>query len=423
MKIKFKNSFIKSTAILASGSILAQIIIIITAPLLARLFSPEEIGVYTYVLSVATMFMSVINGRYDMSIVTEEKEELIYPLMKLSFIISILASIVITVGYIVYITVFSKKYMNYLYTSIFMFALLMTYGVINILTAYNNRKKEYKVMTSVYITRTTCQNVGAVILGVFKLGIVGLLLPYTIGQLLGIKRQAKTLRSNIDKLKKTDKNEMIKVLKLHCKQPLYSAPALFVNSFSYSSITFFIEALFGMNAVGFYSISVRILGLPLAVISGNVSRVFFQEASREFNETGQFYKSFKKTLIFLVALSIPMVILMMFLAPPITAFIFGEAWIESGKYIRVLSIMFGIRFIVTSLSTGLLVARKQNYELLLQILFIIASVLSFAIAKIFSITIYKFLTIISISFSLSFMVYFIAIYKCSKKGSDSYVNS
>lgn len=413
MKINFKNFFSKSIFVLASGSLIAQLITVIASPFLTRLFTSDEIGVYTYVLSVATIFMSVINGRYDMSIVTEEKEERIYPLIKLSVVICFLASTVITVGYLIYIAWYSKDYINYLYTAGFMFILLLTSGILNVLTAYNNRKKEYKIMTTVYVIRTSCQNIGAVLMGLFNLGLLGLLLPYTVGQLMGINRQAKSLKPHIKEINRVKVSEMMEVLKLHYKQPLYSAPAIFANSFSYSSITLFIGLLFGMSSVGYYFISVRLLGLPLSIVSGNVSRVFFEEASREYNETNQFYNSFRKTVLHQIVLAIPMVICMMFFAPMVCSFVFGEEWEIAGKYIMILAPMFGIKFIVSTVSPGMIIANKQSLELVLQIMFIVASIVCFVVSKVAHFSIEYYLVCISFLFSITYICYFVGVLKCS----------
>ena len=418
MKIGYKNTFLKSIVILASGSFVAQLISVLSAPIFTRIFTADELGVYTYILSIASIFMAIVNGRYDMSIVTEEKEDNVNSLIKSSLIIGAFSSVIITFGYALYIGVFAHK-MNYLYTIAFLLVLLLSYTVINVLTAYNNRKKEYKAITSVYIIRTACQNIGAIILGFFGLGASGLLISYTIGQLLGIKQQAKSLMPNIEKIKKVKLTQMIEVLKLHYKQPLFSVPAIFANSLSYSSVTLFIESLFGMSIVGYYSISVRLLGLPLALISGNVAKVFFETASREYNETKQFYSSFKKTVLFQTLLAIPMVICMMAFAPLACRLIFGPEWEKAGKYVVILAPMFGLRFIVSAISPGMIICSKQKMELVLQLVFLVASAGSFIISKILIFSIEYYLICISVSFSISYICFLIVLIKYSKGKSDT----
>ena len=80
MKRLYKNSFFRSIATLMSGTIIAQVISFAISPLMTRLYSEEQIGEYTLLLTVVTMFGSVICGRYDMAIVGESDEKGMYGL-------------------------------------------------------------------------------------------------------------------------------------------------------------------------------------------------------------------------------------------------------------------------------------------------------------------------------------------------------
>ena len=414
--VSLKDSFFKSMSILASGSIISQIITVITAPILTRLFSVEEIGIYTYIVSIATLFMSTINLRYDMAIVSEEDEKNIYPLIKLCLLIGGILSVIISIGYIFYLNFVKVEYKQYTFSAVFIFMLLNSYMIINILNAYNTRKEEYKIMTTMYLVRTSCQNFGGIFFGLFNVGIIGLLLPYTIGQVLGIKKQMSSLKNHIHDIIGANRRQVVSLAKKHYKQVVYSTPALFANSFSYNSITLFIEMLFGMSVVGLYSISVRILGIPLSVISGNVSKVFFQQASLEFRKTGAYRKTYIKSFMFLLVISIPMTIGMIMLGPWVCKTFFGDEWIIAGEYIRILAPMFGVRFIATALSPGLIISRKQNYELWIQILLLLTSVVSFLIALLMSISIEHFLQIVCISKAIVYLLLIVVVFYCSTIG-------
>ena len=190
MKKRLNNSFLVNIAVLASGSFIAQGIGALTIPVLTRIYTPEDLGLYTYIISIAAIFLSVVNTRYDVSIVTEPEERNVYPLIKLSLIVGGIVTIIASIGGYVF---FSFKGMPG-YLSIYLFVIIASYAIINVLTAYNNRRKEYKVISSVYVLRTGTQNIGAILLGILSRSIHCLLLPYAIGQLLGIKRQMKPLQ-------------------------------------------------------------------------------------------------------------------------------------------------------------------------------------------------------------------------------------
>ena len=226
-----KTQYFKSISLLTTGSLIAQIITILCSPILTRLYTKEELGIYGYILSIASVFWAVMNCRYDMSIVTEKDETAIYPLIKLSFYINVFVSILVSFGYFGYIYFIKTEYKSYSYTALIMLILLFSYGITNILTSYNNRKKEYKIITSVSVIRTSCQNIGAVLFGFFNTGSLGLLLPYALGQFFGIRKQSQSIKQNINKIVKASKNDVINVMVKHKRQPLFSTPAMFANSF------------------------------------------------------------------------------------------------------------------------------------------------------------------------------------------------
>lgn len=414
LKIK-QSSFFKNIMLLTSGSILAQIIAVLCAPILTRLYKVDEIGVYSYIIAMVSTFTAVLNLRYDMAIVSEKDEDNVYPIIKLSILIGLILSCIATIGFGIFFIFLKQEYRDYIYVLGFFFALLIANSLINVFNSYNNRYKEYKTMTEVYVIRTACQNLGGVLLGGFKLGELGLLLPYTLGQYLGIKKQSSTLRPKFKDVWKSSYKNMKIVAKKHKQFPLYSSPAMIANSFSYSSVTIFMESLFDMSVVGYYSLSTRILGLPLSLVSGNVSKVFFQEASVEKSKKGSFSASYKKTTLLLLIIAIPMGVIMYLVAPWACKVFFGDSWIVAGEYIRILTPYYMFRFIGTTISPGLIVCKKQKQELLIQMLLVLTSILSFVITIVIDKTVETFLISISITKSIVYIMLILLVWKNSEK--------
>ncbi|MDU7214391.1 lipopolysaccharide biosynthesis protein [Clostridium sp.] len=407
------NNFMKSITTLASGSVIAQIIAMLISPITTRLFSPEEFGIFTVITTAVGMFTPILCGRYDLNIVTEKDEKKVYALIKLSTIITFVMSLLVSIGYFIYFKFYKDGYDEYLYSIFILFILLIITGMTNIFTSYNNRMKEYKLMTSVYVIRTVAQNILSVILGVFKTGVLGLLFSNLIGQGLGVKRQAKSLMGKREEIKRITNKDMKHVAQKYIKQPLISGPASFANSFSYSSINLFIENLFGAGTLGFYSMSYRVLGLPLGIISNNVSKVFFEEASKEYNENGGFTSSLRKTTKFLIILAIPMVFVLIIASPMVFRIAFGTKWEIAGTYVQYLAPMFGVRFVVSAVSPAFIIVQKQDYEILTQSGFIISSICIYLLVKSFGLSTEIYLILITITFSLVYLIYYYLILRCS----------
>lgn len=422
LKRIFKSGFFKSLAILASGSLIGALITAVCEVARTWIFPKDEVGIYTFLIAIPLMFISITSLRYDISIVIEEDDRKSLALVKLSMILTLIVSILVTLGFVIYIVGFHPKYNSYLYVTPFVSIIMLGYGINNILNSFNNRYREYGTISKKYIIRTAIQGVGAVALGfifVKLLNLPGLsvaimMAPYGLGLFAGVKSQARGLIARKDELHSIKREEMWGVAKKHRRQVYYSSPALFVNSYSFSIITFLIEDIFDTTILAFYSISNRVLGMPISLISGNVAKVYIEEASREYERTGKFENAFKKSFLFLAAMAVPMFFGMYFIAPPLCGLLLGEGWDVAGEYIKILALMFSFRLIGTAISQSLAVCNKQGWELVVNGSLILASVVSGMLTRSTGGDIYYFLKVLCITRSLCYIGLIILVFLFSK---------
>lgn len=417
-KINLQSKFLQPMAILTSGSILAQLITFVFSPIMTRLFTPEQIGEYTLLVTAVSMFGHVVALRYDVAIVLEKEQKNIFPLIKLSSVLTFACSLLIAIGYMISYAVDGQSIGSVLYKSFFIFLLLLLTGVTNILVSYNNRCKEYKLITKVHVKRNLAKECVMVVGGLVYPHSIALAVSQVVGTIWGVKEQSKTLYRASGKF-----TDIINVPFDKCKetairyknQPLFSTPAIFASNYSYSSINIFIESLFGAATLGFYSISYRILGIPLGLISNNISKVYFREAANQYNQNGNYRKLFLKTSALLFLIAIPFAAVLILLAPRVCVLVYGEKYYLAGIYIRCLAPMFGIRLIVSPLTVGMQISEKQQKELVIQVMFIIASVCGYIVARVAGLTTTMYLVFISVTFTVIYLAYYAYLFKISKR--------
>lgn len=434
---RLKGSFFKSLAVLTGGSAIAMIALAVEQVAIARIFTPEAIGIYAFLISIPHAFLGIICGRYDLTIVYEEKEENVLPLVKLNILINLLITSTVTVGYGVYLLLAKPEYNRFLYLLPAYFIYLFAYGLTNTLNSYNNRYRNYKMISKMHVFRTLAQCGGTVAFGLIflivfqlddiKFGVPSLIIPYCVGMLFGVVSQARELIERRAEIKAIPLTEVWAMAKLHKKQPLLSAPAIFANGFSYSLITIFTEGLYGEAATGYYSLSTKLLGMPISLISGNLSKVFMERAAKEYEKTGGYIRAFRKTLLFLVSLAIPMFFCMYFLAPPVCAWLFGDDWVIAGEYIKILALMFSVRFVATAMSVGLYVCKKQQAELFIQSLFMLITLSAGIVSYVLALDIMSYFLLVSIVRSCVMIIHVLLVYYYARGGykkknikSDSY---
>lgn len=414
MVMKKASPFVKSIIRLISGSSIAQLITILGSLVITRIYTPDQLGIYSLLLTFISIFGPVISAKYDAAIVLASNEDEAVDLIWGSLIVAFVLGGIFTVIYIIYLQYNPQIYEEINGWSYLTILMLITQAIINILDNYNNRHQEYKLISSVYVRRTLFQNVGFITLGLFKFETIGLVISQQIGMFFGLKKQSKFILSQKKNYYARSWIRIKNVLIKYKKQLFYAFPAHFINSLSYSLLNFFITGLFGLAIFGYYSMTFRILALPLSLVSINVSKVFFRSASKRFESKLSFNKLITQVTILLAFVSIPMVIVLMLFSPMLFEFFFGPGWSVAGKFAQILAPMYGIRLIVSAVSPTLMVVGQQKLEVFMQALFIISSLVSYFICYIFGQSIEAFLTYVSISYSIVYIVFYIVIYKLSK---------
>lgn len=410
-----RKSGFKSIAVLSSGVFLAQIINFMVQPIATRLFDTADFGILTLITSLVSMFSALATMQYHMSIVNASTDEEADAVTKLSFWILGITSVLFTIGLIVYNQFFPESYAdagNWIYFSILYFALT---GLVSIVESYNNRYKEYKLMSVRALYRAVIAGAIKLIAGFFHAGFWALLVAQLAGCICGLKKQANRLLQNRKQIMAVTKERMIAVAKKHSRQPLFSLPGIFISGFAYSVLPMFLNPLYGIEEVGLYSQSMNMLGIPLTLVTNNVARVFFQNASNEKAKTGKFDVSFKNTAFLLTAISVVGFTILWFIAEPAFKFVFGPEWEKSGTYTKLMIPLFSVRFVVSALMYGFIISGKQLLKCILQCLFLIEAFAVYGLALVYDFTIETFLSSISWVYAINYVVLFIVLYFTSKQ--------
>jgi O-antigen/teichoic acid export membrane protein len=399
---------------LAGGSAVAQLITVLVSFATARIYTPEMFGAYTLLLSIVSLFAPVLSLRYDYSIVIAQDEE-VNALMVTSLLVLLGFTMIIFPGLVLYFSRTTEITHNLGGYSYLVIVLLFFTGLVNILNNYNNRYGEYGLISSTQIIRTFIKNACFVIFGLLQASSLSLLLSEICGSIFGIIRQSRRLRENRQYLYIITKSDILIVASKYRNQPFFSAPAQLINSASYSLLNFFLSDLFGLAIFGQYAMSYRVLTLPMMIISANVAKVFYQQASQENRETGLYFKAFRRMSIVLLVIAVPMTLVLIFFSPCLFATFYGSTWREAGAYVQILAPMFGIRFLVSPLIPALIITGKQKLEMLMQFMFIISSLIAYFIANTCGLLSYDFMLIISILYSTVYLAIFIVIFKQSRR--------
>ena len=175
--------------------------------------------------------------------------------------------------------------------------------------------------------------------------------------------------------------------------------------------TLLIKAFFGSEMLGYYSVSVRLMNMPITLLASSLGKVFFQKAS-EINRNGGNVGEFTlKSLQRAMKIAIIPIVLMLVVGDLLITLFFGGNYIVAANILRIM-IFYGLfLFLSMSVNGVAIVINKQKYMMYSGFFQIIGFISGLWVgAKIFD-SIYVGIIGMSLTFIIIQIVYFCSIFK------------
>ena len=355
-----KSPTAKHVSTLLSGTVIAQLLALITAPLISRLYSPTEIGVYTLFTSVVATVVAVAGLRYDLGIVLPKSHGNARLLRNTVTVIIFVVSICVTLFMIPFADALAKWLGNpelapwLIYSGLAVFTL----SQVNSFNYWFTRTLQYRVIS---INRVQMSGSIAISQIVFSLCHLGGVAGLVIGHILGQSLAAGTL---MWKGRKQVEGETapsltrLQLLKRYKKMPLINGPNALVDAIRLNGIMMMIGALFSTDAVGQFGQAWRLMQAPVSLITGAISQVFYQKfASTEKGNTSALVKTSVK--LSLISGFVPFAVIAI-IAPWLFPWFLGSQWNESGLIGQALVPWLYLNVATSPISTVFLTIDRQQ---------------------------------------------------------------
>jgi len=131
--------------------------------------------------------------------------------------------------------------------------------------------------------------------------------------------------------------------------------------------------LFSPTIAGVFLLAHRAFQLPLSLVGNGVSQVFYAKIAETQNKNciGELVVT---TFCRLLMISIVPYVIIIFIAPDIFLFLFGDGWRGAGIYVQYMGPWLLLQFCVSSISRVAIVMEKQKGLLVSQVIFLVARV-------------------------------------------------
>jgi len=351
---------------LSSGTIFGQCISIIMIPILTHLYGPAAFGD----LAIIQSTVIIINTFSDLGLTNclmisknEEDMEKIYKVIIFSVSsVSILFSLL----YLLISPLFKLVNVggNVQFIALLMIVAIFTTKQIQVGSTWLNRKCAYNVLLWNPIISSSIYSIMSIVLELSGYETYGLLMAWVIAQFVTLLH----IIRHIPKMKTRLSFDGFKGIMIEYRHfVIYQMPTNVVISIRYQLPVFLIKAFFNSTILGYYSMTIRILQVPISLVAGAIGTVFFKtisDMSRKGQEIGQFvYSNINKVMKIAV---IPM-FLAVSVGDIIIEFFLGSQWATTGVYLRILGIQNLFLFLVTACGGLSVVLKKQHIAFIINI--------------------------------------------------------
>lgn len=357
---------------LVGAATIAQALLVVSAPLITRLYSPSDVGVYSVATSILVVLTVVACLRYEWAIPLPESDVAAANVVALCLVVAIGTSC--TAGLALWLA--GGSLLALLGASqLGPWVLLIAVGQLGagVVLAFTGLAIRTKRFSDIAVNRLTqsgtmvCVQVG---FGLSGLGPLGLLLGSVAGNLAGSGRLARAAWRAYAPVFRTVTWVGVKFAAGRYRRfPIFSSGSALLNSVGEQAPLLLLVGIFGTTVGGQYALAQRVSALPVSLVAAAVAQVFVAETARLAREEPSALRGmFGRTTRTLALIAIGPFALLALLAPILAGVVFGDAWRDAGFFVAILVPMFYLQLLTSPTGGTLDVLERQDLHLVREIL-------------------------------------------------------
>lgn len=348
---------------LARGTVGGQIIVLLAAPLLARLYSPADFGQLAVFTSLLVILANVSALKLEQAVLLPKTEFGARQITRLILVIAsafcVLALAVIGVLRLID----SARFGSYL--------LLVPVAILatifqNIGQAWCSRQQTFGFFGVSAIVNAVVNVAFCLVLAIGGASGLKLALGYTLGLIAAAiyfcyRKWRVTVRILYERW-----DGLSCTLKDYRNFPLHVLPSALLSSFAYQAMPLLITYFFDASVAGNYAIANRLLVLPSVLIGAAVSEVFKSEFVARMHRAGGHGQFFLAILARIAVIALLAYSAIWLVSPFLFRIVFGEKFAQAGYFAQYLCLGVGATFVMQPFTYVFIALTKTAQGLVLQ---------------------------------------------------------
>jgi O-antigen/teichoic acid export membrane protein len=347
------RAFARNVMLLAGSTALAQGSAIVVAPLLTRIYSPADLGLFGVFYAFTSVAGAVACLRYDIATVSAHARSEAAALTVLSIIVAVPATLVCA---LIAALLILQKWLGFgafpLYTAAIAGAAALVTAVFGALRYWFIREETFAPISRYAAAQGVTRSIAQVAFGFVLPTWGGLVAGEVLGRLVGIGGSVnRSWRALRDELRGAGPGALRAAASRYSDFPRYNLPSAILDMVGLQIPVPLIAALYSAAVAGELTLVQRLLAVPVSLIAVAVSDAFHARVATTLRENpAALRRLFLRTGGALFLAGIIPILLVVTLGPSVFALVFGKAWRGAGTLAAIVAPLALMQLSVSPLS-------------------------------------------------------------------------
>jgi lipopolysaccharide exporter len=363
---------------LTTGTTLSQFVMLAALPILTRLYTPSEFGLFAAFTVLSTIVSTLACLGYEPAIVLPKRDGTALSLWVLCLLLGVAVTVTCAIVFAIWPREIAKLIGNPGLAGLLELIPITVFiwAVTAATTQWCTRHREFSIVSMSMVVNRLAAVTSQAAFGVIPsvIGSIGLLAGFIFGGVAGmgllLQRSRKGLHSRLWKGLRLKR--IFALLYYYRAYPGFGLSSNFMGALVRALPVFSLGYFFSPTAVGYFALANQLVAGPVQLVTNSIVDVFFERAKRA-TKDGDLAQLTARIYGILIAFLMTPLALLSIAAPELISLLLGDEWVQTGVYIRWMAIWFFFLSGITPLFRIFLVLNRQNELAVINVISLLVS--------------------------------------------------